>query len=137
MRVLNKLIVMVAMLGVGGFFFASLATAATLTVKAKDGVGSYLADDKGMALYLFKKDAAGKSVCGTANGCIEKWPAFFADAVAQNSGIDPAAVGVTTRDDGAKQTTYKGQPLYYFFKDKSSDDVLGQGVNNVWYVVAP
>lgn len=137
MKSLNRLIAMVIMLGVGVIFFASLATAATLTVKAKDGVGSYLADDKGMALYLFKKDAPDKSVCGTANGCIEKWPAFFADAVEQNSGIDPAAIGAITRDDGAKQTTYKGQPLYYFFKDKSADDVLGQGVNNVWYVVAP
>jgi predicted lipoprotein with Yx(FWY)xxD motif len=137
MRDLNKLITMLIMFCVSVFFFASFATAATLTVMTKDGVGSYLADDKGMALYLFKKDAAGKSMCGTANGCIEKWPAFFTEAAEQKSGVDPAAVGVITRDDGTKQTTYKGQPLYYFFKDKSSGDILGQGVNSVWYVVAP
>lgn len=137
MRVLNKMMLMIVMLAAGTMLTASFSVAATLTVKAKDGVGTYLTDDKGMALYLFKKDAPGKSVCGAANGCLEKWPVFFADAVDPGAGIDPAAVGVITRDDGLKQTTYKGQPLYYFFKDKGADDVLGQGVNNVWYVVAP
>ena len=137
MRSLNKLIHMVVVLAASTIMFASFSAAATLTVKTKDGIGTYLVDDKGMALYLFKKDAPGKSVCAAANGCLEKWPVFFADAVDPAAGIDPATVGTITRDDGIKQTTYKGQPLYYFFKDKDGDDVYGQGVNNVWYVVAP
>ena len=138
MRTLHKLMVMVMMVAAGTMFFASLSSAASLTVKSRESVGSYLADDKGMTLYMFKKDAPGKSMCGAANGCLEKWPVFFADAFDPGTtGIDPAAVDSITRDDGLKQTTYKGQPLYYFFKDKSSDDVFGQGVNNVWYVVSP
>lgn len=137
MRTLNKLMSTVMVLAAGAFLFASVAAAATLTVKAKDGVGSYLADEKGMALYLFKKDAPGKSACGAANGCLEKWPVFFADKVDPNAGIDAAAVGTITRDDGIKQTTYKGQPLYYFYKDKDGNDVNGQGVGSVWYIVAP
>lgn len=137
MRALSKSMTMIMMLAVSTYFFASLAAAATLAVKAKDGIGNYLVDDKGMALYLFKKDAPGKSVCGTANDCIKKWPVFFADTVDPKAVIDPAAVGVIIRDDGLKQTTYKGQPLYYFFEDKDGNDVYGQGVNNVWYVVAP
>lgn len=137
MRAFNKFIRMFFVLAAGTVLFASLSAAATLTVKVKDGVGSYLADDKGMALFLFKKDAPGKSVCGAANGCLEKWPVFFAETVDPKAGIDAAAVSTITRDDGLKQTTYKGQPLYYFFKDKDGDDIYGQGVNNVWYVVAP
>jgi len=137
MRVLKKVMTVVMMLVAAAMLSASFSTAATLTVKAKDGVGKYLVDDKGMALYLFKKDAPNKSVCGAANGCLEKWPAFFAEAVDPKAGIDAAAVGTITRDDGVKQTTYKGQPLYYFYKDKDDDDLYGQGVNNVWYVVAP
>ena len=137
MRALNKLMIMVMLLASSTLFCASFSAAATLAVKTKDGIGTYLVDDKGMALYLFKKDAPDKSVCGAANGCLAKWPVFFADKVEPTAGIDPAAVGVITRDDGLKQTTYKGQPLYYFFKDKDGEDVYGQGVGNVWYVVSP
>jgi predicted lipoprotein with Yx(FWY)xxD motif len=137
MRALNRLTIMVMAFVASAMLFASLSAAATLTVKTKDGIGTYLADDRGMALYLFKKDAPNKSVCGAANGCLDKWPAFLAGGVDPYAGIDQKAVGTITRDDGLKQTTYKGQPLYYFFKDKDGDDVYGQGVNNVWYVVAP
>jgi predicted lipoprotein with Yx(FWY)xxD motif len=28
-------------------------------------------------------------------------------------------------------------PLYYYFKDKTAGDTVGQDVNSVWYVVAP
>ena len=137
MKARNRFLYMLVALAISTLFFASFSSAATLTVKTKDGIGSYLTDDKGMALYLFKKDAPNKSVCGPANGCLDKWPVFLADSVDPNAGIDAAAVGTITRDDGLKQTTFKGQPLYYFFKDKDGDDVYGQGVNNVWYVVAP
>lgn len=137
MRALKKLMTMVMIAAASTILFVSLSSAATLTVKAKEGVGSYLADDKGMTLYLFKKDAPGMSACAATNGCLEKWPVFFADAVDPAVGIDPATVATITRDDGLKQTTYKGQPLYYFFKDKTANDVNGQGMGNVWYVVAP
>jgi alpha-glucoside transport system substrate-binding protein len=35
------------------------------------------------------------------------------------------------------QTTYKGWPLYYFVNDQAAGDTLGQGVNNVWFVIDP
>jgi predicted lipoprotein with Yx(FWY)xxD motif len=137
MRLLRKVIIMMAVVAANSMLFASFSTAATLTVKAKEGIGNYLVDDKGMALYMFKKDMPNMSMCGAANGCLAKWPVFFAETVDPKAGIDQAAVGTITRDDGAKQTTYKGQPLYYFFKDKDDNDVYGQGMGSVWYVVAP
>jgi predicted lipoprotein with Yx(FWY)xxD motif len=137
MRALNKMMTMAMLLVAGTLLSASVSTAASLNVKTKEGVGTYLVDDKGMALYMFTKDTANKSVCGAANDCVKKWPVFFADSVDPKSGLDVKAVGSITRDDGAKQTTYKGQPLYYFFKDKDDEDVYGQGVNKVWFVVAP
>jgi len=137
MRAIKSLMMMVMTIVAGTVLFASLASAETLTIKAKEGIGSYLADGKGMTLYLFKKDSLGKSVCGAANGCIEKWPAFHTEKIEPAPGIDAASIGVITRDDGLKQTTYKGLPLYYFVKDKAAGDTLGQGVNNVWFVVAP
>ena len=137
MRTLHRIMTIVIVFVATAVLSASFSAAATLTVKTKEGIGSYLVDEKGMALYLFKKDAPNKSVCGAENGCLEKWPAFFADAVDPKAGIDPVAVGTITRDDGLKQTTYKGQPLYRFFKDKDGDDVYGQGTGGVWFVVAP
>ncbi|HIJ81770.1 MAG TPA: hypothetical protein HPP76_08690 [Desulfuromonadales bacterium] len=137
MRYLMNVMLALAVAGAGLFVFSGYASAGGLDVKTKDGIGSYLADDKGMTLYLFKKDSPGKSACGAANGCLERWPVFSAGTPTAGAGVDAASIGEITRDDGKKQTTYKGLPLYYFFKDKAAGDTLGQGVNNVWYVVAP
>lgn len=35
------------------------------------------------------------------------------------------------------QTSYKGYPLYTFFKDAQPGDVNGHGVKDVWYAVDP
>jgi predicted lipoprotein with Yx(FWY)xxD motif len=137
MRAIRNIMLMVVSVAAGTLLYANLSSAEALIVKNKDGIGSYLADEKGMTLYLFKKDTVGKSACGASNGCLEKWPVFFADKIEPAAGIDTGSIGVITREDGKKQITYKGLPLYYFFKDKTPDDILGQGVNNVWYVVAP
>jgi predicted lipoprotein with Yx(FWY)xxD motif len=137
MRAIKILAMLIMTVVTGAMLSASLASASALNVKTKDGIGSYLVDEKGMTLYLFKKDSPNKSACVAAGGCLERWPVFFAEKIEPAAGIDAAGIGVITRDDGIKQTTYKGQPLYYFFKDKDNEDVYGQGVNNVWFVVAP
>jgi predicted lipoprotein with Yx(FWY)xxD motif len=101
----------------------------------KDGVGSYLVDAKGMTLYWFKKDSPGKSAC--AGPCVEKWPIYFRDSVAAGEGTKPEDFGTITREDGKKQTTFRGYPLYYWMNDKAKGDTTGQGVGNVWYVIDP
>ena len=35
------------------------------------------------------------------------------------------------------QVTYNGRPLYYYSKDKAAGDLLGQGVGDVWWLLAP
>jgi len=45
--------------------------------------------------------------------------------------------GTITREDGKKQTTFRGYPLYYWAGDKAPGDTKGQGVGNVWYVIDP
>lgn len=135
MRALNILIKKAMSGVVASLMLVSLAAAATVEIKAKDGIGNYLTDEKGMTLYLFKKDTPGKSAC--AGPCVDKWPLFAAEVVTVPTGVIAADFAVITRDDGKKQTTYKGLPLYYFFKDVKPGDTAGQGVNTVWYVVAP
>ena len=93
--------------------------------------GKVLADRKGMTLYTFDKDPAGKSVC---NGkCAQNWPPLLASAQAQATGD----FSLVTRDDGKKQWAYKGKPLYLWVKDTKPGDMTGDKVNNVWAAARP
>jgi predicted lipoprotein with Yx(FWY)xxD motif len=104
-------------------------------VSKNEKVGSFLTDDKGMTLYVFKKDTPGKSAC--AGPCVEAWPLFYSEKVVVTGGLKPEDFKTITREDGKKQTTYKGMPLYYFVKDGKPGDTTGQGVKDVWFVAVP
>jgi predicted lipoprotein with Yx(FWY)xxD motif len=111
-------------------WFAACAASVAAPVDARDGV---LANASGMTLYVFDKDVAGagKSVC---NGdCAAKWPPLAAAAADSAHGD----YGIIVRDDGSRQWTYKGKPLYLWFKDKQPGDKTGDGVNNVWHAARP
>ncbi len=112
----------------------ALADHHAVKVAKHDKVGSYLADAKGMALYVFKKDSPGKSAC--AGDCVAKWPLYYREKIGAGS-LKESDFATITREDGQKQTTYKGMPLYYFAGDKAANDVNGQGVREVWYLAAP
>jgi len=108
------------------------ALAQTAPAKTADTAkGKALVDAKGMTLYIFDRDATGKSNCDGA--CATKWPPLKAAADAKPSGDWT----VVTRDDGGKQWAYKGKPLYLFAKDTRPGDVTGDGVNSVWHIAAP
>lgn len=90
--------------------------------------GGLLVGNNGMTLYVFDKDAAGKSVC---NGpCATNWPPLTA------GGSDQAAGNwsILNRDDGSKQWAYKGKPLYFWSKDQKPGDKTGDGFNGVWHI---
>lgn len=94
---------------------------------AKKGSDGYWVDAKGMTLYTFDKDSAGKSAC---NGqCAANWPPLMAGADAKPSGDWT----VITRDDGGKQWAYKGKPLYAWVKDTKPGEKTGDGfANGAW-----
>jgi predicted lipoprotein with Yx(FWY)xxD motif len=94
--------------------------------------GKTLVDAKGMTLYVFDRDAGGKSAC---NGpCATNWPPLMAGADAKTSGDWT----IVTRDDGTRQWAYKSKPLYTWGKDTKPGDVTGDGVNNnTWHVAQP
>ena len=94
-------------------------------------MGKVLTDSKGMTLYTFDRDTAGKSNC---NGqCAQNWPPLMASADAKASGDWT----VVTRDDGSRMWAYKGKPLYTWVRDSKAGDTTGDGVNNVWRVAKP
>jgi len=98
--------------------------------------GTILTDDAGMTLYLFTSDSPGVSTC--FEGCLTVWPPLLTDGepVAQGA-ADTALLGTLTRDDGTLQVTYGGWPLYFYAADMAAGDTNGQGVSDVWFVVAP
>lgn len=135
MRTLEKALRFASILAVLTLGTTALADHHTVKVAKNEKLGSHLADEKGMTLYVFKKDSPGKSAC--AGDCVAKWPLYYRDAVAVSGGLKAGDFATITREDGQKQTTYKGLPLYYFAADKAPGDANGQGVKDVWYVVAP
>ena len=118
------------------FPLAALALAAlSLGAHAADAPAKpahgMLVDAKGMTVYTFDKDVAnsGKSAC---NGpCATLWPPVMAGASDQPSG----AFGIVTRDDGARQWSYKGKPIYTYQNDKQPGDKSGDNFKDVWHVV--
>jgi predicted lipoprotein with Yx(FWY)xxD motif len=110
----------------------ALAQAAAPAKVADTSKGKTYVDSKGMSLYTFDKDSAGKSAC---NGpCAENWPPLMASADAKASGDWT----VVTRDDGKKMWAYKGKPLYTFKKDTKPGDTTGDGfLNGAWHIAKP
>jgi predicted lipoprotein with Yx(FWY)xxD motif len=94
--------------------------------------GKVWVDDKGMTLYTFDKDTAGKSTC---NGpCAQNWPPLPAGGAPIASG-DWTPV---TRDDGRKMWAYKGKPVYTYVNDKAPGDTNGDGANGgTWHIAKP
>lgn len=98
-------------------------------------LGTYLVDSSGMTLYYFTKDAPGKSNATAA--IIANWPPLSTGAFIVPSTLNASDFGTITRDDGTKQATYKGWPLYHFIQDQVSGDTKGQGLNGIWFVINP
>ena len=109
---------------------AALA-AGTPATPGQTSKGPALVDEKGMSLYTFDKDEAGKSAC---NGpCAALWPPLPACRGA-------AAAGdwtVVSRGDGSAQWAYKGKPLYTFTKDGKPGDANGDGFKDIWHLAKP
>lgn len=121
-------------------FALALLVSATLAACAGTGYGSaaparvsngILTGSNGMTLYVFDKDAGGKSMC---NGpCATNWPPLFA----MDGDTASGDYSIVTRDDGKKQWALKGKPLYFWVKDQKAGDQTGDNFNNVWHVAKP
>ena len=128
---MNKISIRILIAAAAALAVVSIANAAPPTKTATTSKGPTLTDSRGMSLYTFDKDSDGKSAC---NGpCATNWPPL---SVADNA-KDMGAYTIIVRDDGKKQWTYKGWPLYYWSKDTKAGDKTGDGFNGVWKVARP
>lgn len=116
-------------------------------------IQTYITDKNGMALYTFDKDSTNVSRCTgkqdtkPLNSCEARWPVFYASELGTlPAGTKASDFGTIDRPSdtlkdangnplATKQTTYKGLPLYYWFKDAKAGDVKGDWVSGVWHLV--
>ena len=123
--------------GCGGAVPSSDGGPATLKLSSSSN-GNYLVDSQGHTVYLFEKDEDGESYCNGA--CAAVWPPLETSSSPRTTGgLDSSALGTITRDDGDKQVTYHGHPLYYYAADASSrGKTRGEDVDqfgSTWYLV--
>jgi predicted lipoprotein with Yx(FWY)xxD motif len=124
---------------------ANLSSLSPLALKVRSSpLGEHLTDEIDIALYAFMGDAPNVSKC--TGECVSKWIPFSAPAnfsfivVDRTNKINPALIGFIEREDGRRQVTYNKKPLYFYSKDKSPEDTLGQGLKdfgNSWYLISP
>jgi predicted lipoprotein with Yx(FWY)xxD motif len=113
---------------------AAPTSGASVSLATVGSFGSALVDAKGMSLYLFTNDSAGKSACSGA--CATNWPPAVATGTPTGgTGVDASKLSTITRDDGTMQLAYNGHPLYTFAADSAPGQASGQGVNGVWFLV--
>jgi predicted lipoprotein with Yx(FWY)xxD motif len=115
---------------------AAPAAAGTTVAVATVAAGEVLVDGEGRTLYIFTKDQGDQSAC--SGECAANWPALKSDTTpTAGPGVDASKLAVATQADGSSQVTYGGMPLYYFAADTKAGDVKGQGVGDVWWMLAP
>lgn len=114
---------------------ASPAAKTTVLVSRAHGMEPFLTDSSGRSLYVYAKDTTpGKSAC--TGSCAQNWPPFTAtEPLTLPAGVS-GELATITREDGTKQVTYNGLPLYYFKGDTKPDDTNGEGIGGVWHVAA-
>ncbi len=100
--------------------------------------GKVLFDGTGQAIYLFDLETSKRSKCYDA--CAEAWPPVLTKHSPRATGaVQQDLLGTTKRDDGTRQVTYAGRPLY-FYAHEGKDEVRCHnvpGFGGLWLAVTP
>jgi predicted lipoprotein with Yx(FWY)xxD motif len=116
---------------------AAMKKGTTITLGDSE-FGSMLYDSRNQAIYIFERDAKGKTVC--YGECAEAWPPVLTKGEPKAAeGVDRSLLGTVERRDGSLQVTYAGQPLYFYAHERPGEvkchnvDLNG----GLWWVVGP
>ncbi|MCH8224793.1 MAG: hypothetical protein IIC97_02880 [Chloroflexi bacterium] len=111
------------------------ALAAMVASSQEGNLGPNLVDGDGMTLYLYTRDQRNVSNC--TGGCAGAWPPLITEGEpTSGEGLDEARFSTITREDGSRQVTYNGWPLYLFSGDQVAGDANGQDSGGVWFTVS-
>lgn len=115
----------------------STAAAGAELKTATSTAGEIVVDAEGMSLYFFTKDTKDSGTSACTGECLAAWPPFTTESDTPTAEGVTGELGTITTPEGTKQVTLNGMPLYYFAKDTKAGDIMGQGVNSVWYLSDP
>ena len=115
---------------------ARTAASPVVVTVANPKLGTILTDARGMVLYTYSGDRAGKTACTGA--CLHYWPPLLLPAGVSTAtpGSGVSGLGTFPRPDGL-QVTFRGQPLYTYIGDSRPDETNGQAVpdgGGTWFV---
>lgn len=111
-------------------------TGSAVQVAEHAELGEILVGPKRMTLYMFDSDTRGDGASTCYDSCAENWPPLTASSPTKGDGVT-TELATFERDGGETQVTANGWPLYYFAPDENPGDAKGQGVSDVWWVLAP
>ncbi|MEN0060536.1 MAG: hypothetical protein AAGA48_00225 [Myxococcota bacterium] len=101
--------------------------------------GPVLVDGDGYVLYLFTSDWPSgwgqEAVSRCVGPCVDQWPPVIFNEPVLGEGLDAANLGWFTRDDGSRQVTWMGWPVYRFGGDTAPGQASGDGDAQQWFVV--
>jgi predicted lipoprotein with Yx(FWY)xxD motif len=90
----------------------------------------------GITLYSLSAETNGKFIC--KGSCLRDWHPLVVAAGVKPTG--PVKLGTIKRpDNGQRQVTFDGRPLYTFDEDMKAGDAKGQGIKDVgtWHAATP
>jgi predicted lipoprotein with Yx(FWY)xxD motif len=91
---------------------------------------------RGLTLYTLSAETNGKFIC--KGSCLKDWHPLVVAAGVKPTG--PVRLGTVKRpDNGRRQVTFDGRPLYTFDEDEKAGDAKGQGIKDVgtWHAATP
>ena len=101
-----------------------------LSVADAPGVGAYVTDATGRAVYVIEKPD------NTAVDCISTCATEFDPVIGSaiiasgTAGLEASLLGTRALPDGRQQVTYDGKPLYFSRADMAKGDTKGQGTKS-------
>ena len=104
---------------------------------ATSAAGPIVVGKDGKSVYFFTKDVKDSGTSACKDTCAAAWPAVTTTSETPSVEGVSGTIGTISTADGAKQITINGMPVYYFAKDTKAGDILGQGVDDSWYLVSP
>jgi predicted lipoprotein with Yx(FWY)xxD motif len=109
-----------------------------LSANSTAKLGTVVIDGLGWTLYRSDADSATPSKSACTGSCAEEWPPVLMQAgTPAYDGVDPGVVGTVPRDDGRRQVTIGGWPVYRHAGDSQPGAVDGQGAQGRWFAVTP
>jgi predicted lipoprotein with Yx(FWY)xxD motif len=95
-----------------------------------------LTANNGLTLYSLSVEKNGNFIC--KGSCLKDWHPLVVARGVKPTG--PVALGTVKRpDDGLRQVTFEGRPLYTFDSDSKKGDANGEGIKDVgtWHAATP